>query len=433
MPKKLDLFTQILSDHWDGFKIKHSGYSTSHYDATVKKTIACGDPKFGYTEFGCMHCGKTKHRVAFTCKTKFCLRCGRVASENFVVKVMSKLHEGVVYRHLILTGPEQLYSFFYKHRHSKELYNLFYKCGWDFIQDVYCFVTKRRIKTGCIAVLHVTGRKGNYRPHLHIIVMNGGIDLIIGEWVNIPYFPYEKVLPRKWQYFLLRMIGDFDKSKETNKIITDLYEKYPKGFVNFFMKGDVPEKSKNLVKYLSKYLFRPMISLKRILQYDAKRGKILYEYADHKTKKIETVVSDIFDFIGRMVQQILPHGFQRVKYYGLQASSSFKKSEKIVRAGLDTSVTVGISFVAETLKYADRIKKWVGKDPLKCLECGHKMELIKIWSKRHGVIFDLLKSYSKKSQAPPVELLLLRRVMATDPKEIIDNAQLELCEGGLPF
>lgn len=40
-------------------------------------------------------------------------------------------------------------------------------------------------------------------------------------------------------------------------------------------------------------------------------------------KTYETV--DAEKFIGRMIQHILPKGFQRVRYYGLQATASFKK------------------------------------------------------------------------------------------------------------
>jgi len=35
-------------------------------------------------------------------------------------------------------------------------------------------------------------------------------------------------------------------------------------------------------------------------------------------------------FIGRMVQHILPRGFQRVRYYGLQAMTSFKKWFEVI-------------------------------------------------------------------------------------------------------
>jgi len=39
------------------------------------------------------------------------------------------------------------------------------------------------------------------------------------------------------------MLGNFAKSKEINNLISDLFSKYPKGFVNFFMKGDDPKRS----------------------------------------------------------------------------------------------------------------------------------------------------------------------------------------------
>jgi len=120
-------FVQVFADFWDDFKVKHSSYATSHYDEAVSKMINCGDPSFGYIEYGCMYCGQHRHRVAFTCKGSLCLRCGRVRSENFVKQVMAKLHPGVIYRHLILTIPDQLKKIFYNHRKSNDLYciNLF--------------------------------------------------------------------------------------------------------------------------------------------------------------------------------------------------------------------------------------------------------------------------------------------------------------------
>ena len=187
--------------------------------------IGCGDPQYGYVEYGCMNCGNGKHRVAFTCKSFLCLRCGRVRSENFVNEVMSKLHSGVIYRHLILTIPDQLCKFFYQRRKTKDLYNQFYRVGFEFICDLFKTVTKRRLRCGAIMVIHTTGRKCNYRPHLHIIVMNGGIELVSGKWINIGYFPYENLLPKKWQWHLLNMIKDFDPSPATKSLVKQLWAK----------------------------------------------------------------------------------------------------------------------------------------------------------------------------------------------------------------
>ena len=39
-------------------------------------------------------------------------------------------------------------------------------------------------------------------------------------------------------------------------------------------------------------------------------------------------------FIGRMVQHIMPKGFQRVRYYGLQATKTFKKWVDVISKGI---------------------------------------------------------------------------------------------------
>jgi len=431
--KKKNLYVEVFADYWDDFKQRYPAYSSEYYDKVVSKMINCGDPSFGYIEYGCMHCGKGKHCVAFTCKCSLCLRCSRVKSENFVYKVMNKLHPGVVYRHLILTIPDQLKKFFYQNRFNSDLYNAFYKAGWDYIQDVFKTVTKSKLKCGAIIVLHTAGRKGNYRPHLHIIVMNGGVNQISGEWVNVGYFPYEKILPRKWQWHLLNMVKGFDHSPPTRQIVDNLWKKYKNGFYNCFKKGDVPGRSQHLVKYLSKYLFRPQISLKRIKKYNRKRKIVIYEYADHKSHQAETVEVDVLEFIGRMVQQIPPKGFHRVKYYGLHHSKTYNKSKNLIIEGMK-KINISVIDSAQSVfkvagdSYQERMKLWTGRDPLRCPHCDHQMEVIKVWSKEKGVIFDLLEIYSKQSQAPPIELEMLQKMRATEPKDIVDDfyEQLDL-------
>jgi Transposase zinc-binding domain len=56
-------------------------------------------------EYRCLHCGQGKHVVAMSCKSSLCLRCAKVAVDNWVSQVSRVLHEGVIYRHIILTVP----------------------------------------------------------------------------------------------------------------------------------------------------------------------------------------------------------------------------------------------------------------------------------------------------------------------------------------
>ncbi len=403
MTKKTNLLLEIFKKSWSSFKQKHPGYATKYYDSIIKKVLACGDPGFGYVEFQCLDCGIGRHVVGFSCKTKFCLRCGRVFAEGFVSEVMEKLHEGVVYRHLILTIPEQLRSFFYENRHEAKLMNEFFRCGWSCLQEVINLGTKKDIKCGCLMVIHTVGRKGDYKPHLHILVMDGGIDKEKGSFIDLGFFPY-KILHKKWQYHLLKMVKGFSGSVKIKKVVNDLWKQYPNGFVAQILKGTVPQNAKQLAKYLSKYLFRPSISLKRIKSFNEVSGEVVYEYLSHKTKKMEVEKTDVLTFIGRMVQQILPKGFQRIRYYGLQATSSYRKSKEMIESAmkwmLKTIVESNVVVGKAKLKYEDLTKVW-RNNILKCKYCGTQMSLVKVWVRGKGTVFDYFSSFLGKSKLHP--------------------------------
>jgi len=100
------IFQQIFADHWATFQQAHPRYQTSYYDELVRKMLDCGTPvKMGYVEYRCLHCGQGQHLVSMSCKSSLCLRCAKVYTDNWVSQVSKVLHEGVIYRHVILTVP----------------------------------------------------------------------------------------------------------------------------------------------------------------------------------------------------------------------------------------------------------------------------------------------------------------------------------------
>ena len=244
--------------------------------------------------------------------------------------------------------------------------------------------------------------------------MDGALNVRQNKWLCLNYFPYE-ILRKKWQYYLSKMVTDFDQSPETKKLIDELWKKYGHiGFVFNIDTRDVPRRSESLAKYLSKYLFRPAISLKRIIDYDEKKQIVVYEYACHETGKLERAEINVLDFIGRMMQQVLPKGFQRVRYWGLQASSSYKKSKKQIHDALDRGTELirdndGEVLVkrAAQLTFREKILKWKKRDPLKCKKCGHEMELVKVWIKGVGPVFDL---FEELGTGPPIVDFMKKRV-----------------------
>ncbi|AQS36614.1 Putative transposase [Shewanella psychrophila] len=115
--------------------------------------------------------------------------------------------------------------------------------------------------------------------------------------------------------------------EDLNGIIKALWVKHPDGFYAHPGNGKVPTKHyRGLLKYLTKYLATPPIGVSRITC--VSDGYVSYYQAYNKQREYECVEAEVF--IGRMVQHILPKGFQRIRYYGLQATASFKKWVEII-------------------------------------------------------------------------------------------------------
>ena len=130
----LAVFQQIFADHWDAFQCAHPRYQTSYYDGLVAKMLACGNPeKMGYVEYRCLQCGQGTHRVAMSCKSSLCLRCAKVHVDNWVSQVSTMLHEGVIYRHIILTVPAMFRTTFYQN--AAVLLSAFMRCGGQCLDD----------------------------------------------------------------------------------------------------------------------------------------------------------------------------------------------------------------------------------------------------------------------------------------------------------
>lgn len=65
---------------------------------------------------------------------------------------------------------------------------------------------------------------------------------------------------------------------------------------------------------------------------------------------------DVFTFIGRMVQHILPKGMQRIRYFGLHATAIYQKTRKQLRAILPTdAVQCSETFTVARKQYRQRV------------------------------------------------------------------------------
>jgi hypothetical protein len=380
------VFKEIFADHWEGFTHAHPRYQTPYYHDLVAKMLACGNPEqMGYVEYRCLHCGQGKHRVAMSCKSSLCLRCAKVHVDNWVSQVSKALHEGVIYRHIILTVPAMFRVTFYQN--ATLLLSGLMRCGAQCLDDFYSEVKGKALRGGYIVVLHTHGRNGQYHPHLHLIATSGGYDAQSERWEHVQYMPYA-LLRRKWQWHVLRMVRQTLPTEAIEQLVDACFTKYPDGLVTNVQKGHVPAQYQSVARYVAKYVVSPPISVRRIDRYDGER--VTYHYRSHRTDRVERETVKVHTFIGRMIQHMMPKSFKRIRYYGVQATKTFAKVKGIIQAALAKvgEVVKGAVKIIARLAYRQRYEQSTGRDPLRCPHCQQEMGLWRIWHPTYGVVYD---------------------------------------------
>jgi hypothetical protein len=374
-------FKRIFYDHWDAFRQFRPRFDNPDYNETVNKMLGCGDPdKMGFVQYRCCYCGEIR-RIAFTCKSCFCLSCAKVYTDRWADFVARRLLPGVAYRHVVLTMPEFLRIWFFR---DPTLLSPLMRAGNACLKDILNTCSGAKLDIGNIIVLQTAGRSGHYNPHLHILMTAGGLDQK-SQWKSVSYIPYE-LMHKKWQYHLLKMLRENVSDPTIEKDIDEAWRKYPKGFVAFLQEGDVPPGGKGLAQYLAKYVVSPPISVRRIESYDGKA--VNYWYRDHKTGQIEHETLPVLQFIGRMAQHILPKGFQRIRYYGLHGNVRYQKMRQFLADIIppETPDDPRGYRVLGPKPFAQRFFESFGKDPLLCPKCGDDMMLELIYHPKYGTI-----------------------------------------------
>ena len=392
-----NIFKQIFVEHWDGFTRVYPRYHTRYYDGLVDKMLRCGNPdKIGSIEYRCLHCGQGKHLVAMSCQSSLCLRCAKVYVDNWVSQVSQMLHEGVIYRHIVLTVPAILRRTFYQQ--SQAVLSPFMRCGVRCLDDVLSRVSGQNLKGGYIVVVQTHGRNGQYNPHLHIIATSGGWDQQARQWVHLDYLPYP-MLRKKWQWYLLTMLRQTVKTQEIKRLVEACYTRYREGFVSNVQKGDVPSRAQSLATYLAKYVVSPPISLRRIDRYDGHR--VTDHYRSHQSERVEQETVEVYTFIGRMVQHTFPKGFQRIRYYGVQATKTFATLKRLIQEALAKvkGIVKGALKIIAPMTYRQRYQQSTGRDPLRCPHCQSAMDVWRIWHSIYGVIHDELQAIRRGKYA----------------------------------
>jgi len=163
-----------------------------------------------------------------------------------------------------------------------------------------------------VVVIHPFGRDLGFKPHVHIIVTEGGFDGK-GEFVHMSFIPYE-AMRKSWQYHVLTELKKIlPKTWEWAGFIDWLFTIYPKGFYAYLPPESRITSLKHMGKYLARYVRHPAIANYRLYGYDGKN--VTFWYHDHENiKHFKTMT--VFDFIKAITQHIPARQFKVIRHYG---------------------------------------------------------------------------------------------------------------------
>jgi len=272
------------------------------------KTGAAGVFKLKCTDAECEH----QTLLPSSCGNRSCVQCQNHETSRWLDRQFAKLLP-VDYFMVTFTLPYELRDLAWCNQ--TVVYNILFECAASTLKDFG--LNNLGADMGMTGVLHTHSRCLDYHPHIHFIVPCGGINWLRKQWkkLNGKYLFNARSLAK---VFRARCLDAFNKAGLD--IPTGVPEKW---IVNCKQVGH----GKPALKYLSRYLYRGVISEKNIVS--CENGKVTFKYIDSKTGNTQYRTLDGEDFCWLVLQHVLPKGFRRTRDFGFLHGNAKKKLQLI--------------------------------------------------------------------------------------------------------
>ena len=383
----MNILQKIFTDHYE--EIKYTLHPRKTEIENIDKMINCGDSSFGGAMYGCPHCGKLKFGP-FRCHSRFCPTCGNKYAIERTTSMSFKL-VNVTHRHCVFTIDENLRESFLKDRSLLDC--LFHSVNSVISRMFYKMNKSKNFTPGFIMVLHTFGRDLKWNPHIHCLLSEGGYS-DDGFWRHVKHFNYTYLRNAFRTALLNEMESKIGPSFK--KVKADCYTEHKHGFYVYAKPNKCDPKT--VVKYIGRYLGRPVIATSRIDKYDGEM--VTFHYNRHEDEQYIEETVPAMEFIQRLIRHIPEKHFKMIRYGGLYASLR-KIDSKLHRAISKSKHPIYRSFN----QWRTAILSSFGYDPLECPDCKHKMMFLDLYYNHNRVSLEELyekamsKSRGKRSSA----------------------------------
>lgn len=336
--------TTIIDRYRYRFNDQYGSRITHQLNHAIDAVLACHTERYGKMLLQCSPCDN-QQSYFHPCGHRSCHRCQHYDTSQWLERQMIKLLP-VDYFMVTFTLPYELRALTW--HHQKTLYSILFKCAIDTLKTFGINDKKLGAELAMTGVLHTHSRRLDYHPHVHIIVPGGCLNNKRDQWKKL-----------KGKY----LFNDFNLATVFRaKVLESIRE------AGFTLPDNIPAKwvvdckhvgkGAPALQYLSRYLYRGVISEKDIINDNG--SHVTFRYRDSSTGTLKTRKVKGEYFIWLVFQHVLPKGFRRVRDYGFLHGNA-KQTLQRIQALLNVLIAS-----------LDKISRPV----IKCKRCGRAMKII---------------------------------------------------------
>lgn len=299
----------IINQYYDAYIAKYGDTALPGHLKAINAIRRCRTPDSGELFVYCPGCHHGQWQP-ISCGHRSCPKCQNHEASQWIDRQQNKLLPVAYYFMATFTLPYELRSLTW--HHQRKLFSIFFPCVAGVLRDFGLNPKHLGAEIGMTMVLHTHSRRLDFHPHVHVVIPGGGVDRSRRQWKK-----------KKGKY----LFNEFALAKVFRaRFLSALTQ------AGFSIPKNVPRKwvvdcnhvgtDITALKYLSRYLYRGVISEKNIVANE--NGKITFRYIESKTGNPQYRTLNGEDFLHLIMQHVLPKGFRRVRDYGFLHGNSKK-------------------------------------------------------------------------------------------------------------
>lgn len=298
----------IIDEYYEEFMKRYQNSMLPGQIKALNAIRSCRTPDAGELYVRCPECDHTEWRP-MSCGHRHCPQCQNHETSQWIDRQQAKLLP-VHYYMVTFTLPCEFRSMVY--RNQKTVYSLMFSCVASTLKDFGLNPKKLGAEIGMTMMLHTHSRRLSYHPHIHVVVPGGGVNRSRKQWKKNKgkYLFSHKALAR---VFRARFLDGLNK----------LGLSIPRGVrPDWVVDCTRVGTGITALKYLSRYLYRGVISERNIIA--NQNGRVTFSYVESETgeTRLRTLKGEAF--LRLLLIHVLPRGFRRVRDYGFLHSNARK-------------------------------------------------------------------------------------------------------------